>query len=582
MQPKANDIGRETDRLKRRIQAARGDIAPDLVIRGGRVIDVFNREIVDTDVAVYDGIVVGLGDYDGTRIIDARNCFISPGFIDGHLHIESSMLMPPELARAVLRHGTTAIVADPHEIANVMGMRGIRLMLDASRDLPVDFFFMAPSCVPATHLETPGARLSAADILPLRNEKRVLGLAEMMNYPGVLSGAEDVLEKLCRFRGLARDGHAPLLTGRDLNAYVTAGIRSDHECSLLEEAREKMRLGMHIMIREGTLAKNLATLIPLASPESDRHCSLVTDDLHPHDILKKGHMNALIDRAVAEGADPLTAIRMATTNTARYFGLEERGAVAPGYQADLLVLSSLRPVRVRSVIKSGREVFSEGRLRDDIGAAPEPAERHPMNIAPYGPDRFVMPQRGDRVRVMGLVAGQILTKRLLLKAPVRDGFVVADGDRDLLRIAVVERHRATGNIGLGLVKGFGFRQGALASSVAHDSHNIICVGDGEADVHTAVKAVENMNGGMTAVKNGSVLASLPLPVAGLMSDRPLEEVVRGWESLREAARAMGCRLPEPFMALSFLALPVIPELKITDQGLVDVIRFQRVPLFAET
>jgi len=582
MQREANDIGREADRLRRRIKAARGEIAPDLVLRGGRVIDVFNREIIETNVAVYDGVVVGLGDYGSALSIDARQCFISPGFIDGHLHIESSMLMPPELARAVLPHGTTAIVADPHEIANVMGMQGIRLLLDASRDLPVDFFFMAPSCVPATHLETAGARLSAEDILPLRNEKRVLGLAEMMNYPGVLSGTEDVLEKLCRFRGLARDGHAPLLTGRDLNAYVTAGIRSDHECSLLEEAREKMRLGMHIMIREGTLAKNLATLLPLASPERDGQCSLVTDDLHPHDILKRGHMNALIDRAVAEGAEPITAIRMATINTARFFGLEDRGAVAPGQQADLLILSSLRPVRVRSVIKQGREVFSGGRLADGIGAAAKPAERHRMNIAPYSPDRFVIPQQGDRVRVIGLVAGQILTRHLLMEAPVRDGFVVADGDRDLLRIAVLERHRATGNIGLGLVRGFGFRQGALASSVAHDSHNIICVGGDEADLHAAVRAVESMNGGMAAVKNGKVLASLPLPIAGLMSDRPLEEVAAGWESLREAARAMGCRLPEPFMALSFLALPVIPELRITDHGLVDVTRFRQAPLFVET
>ena len=581
MQPEENDIVREADRLKRRIRTARGEIAPDLVLRGGRIIDVFSRELVETDVAVYDGVVVGLGDYEGTRNIDARRCFISPGFIDGHLHIESSMLAPPELARAVLPHGTTAIVADPHEIANVMGMRGIRLMLEASGNLPVDIFFTVPSCVPATHLETPGARLSVEDILPLRNEKRVLGLAEMMNYPGVLSGADDVLEKLCRFRGLARDGHAPLLSGRDLNAYVTAGIRSDHECSLLEEAREKMRLGMHIMIREGTLAKNLATLIPLASPERDRHCSLVTDDLHPHDILEKGHMNVLIDRAVEEGADPLTAIRMATINTALYFGLEERGAVAPGYRADLLILSSLRPVRVRSVIKGGNEVFRDGRLHGSIETMSGLAECHRMKIAPYGPERFVIPQRGDRVRVIGLVAGQILTRHLLLKAPVRDGFVVADGDRDLLRVAVVERHRATGNIGLGLVCGFGFRQGALASSVAHDSHNIVCVGNGEADIHAAVKAVENMNGGMAAVKKGEVLASLPLPVAGLMSDRPLEEVARGWDSLRTAARAMGCRLPEPFMALSFLALPVIPELKITDQGLVDVNRFQRVPLFAE-
>jgi adenine deaminase len=567
------------ERLKRRIRAARGASTPDLVLKGGRIVNVFTGEIIGADVAICDGFIVGVGDYDGSQCLDIGGHFIVPGFIDGHMHIESSMLAPPELARAVLRHGTTAIVADPHEIANVIGMQGLRFMLAASDGLPVDFFFMLPSCVPATPMETAGARLDAEDLLILKGEPRVLGLAEMMNYPGVIACLEPVLEKIRVFDGSVRDGHAPLLTGRDLNAYMAAGIGSDHECTQLEEAREKIRLGMHVMIREGTRAKNLSALLPLVSPATLAQCSFVTDDLHPHDLMQKGHLNHLVDLAVKEGLDPVTAIRMATFNTARYFGLKDRGAIAPGYQADVLVLSSLDPIKVTTVFKKGCPVYDAGHLLAEIKPLAPSVSYSPMNIAPYQEDSFMIRAAGKKIRVIGLIPNQILTQQIVMEAPVRKGVVVADPDRDLVKIAVVERHRATGNIGLGLVQGFGLQEGALASSVAHDSHNIICVGCRDRDMFAAVKAVESMKGGLAAVKDGEVLAALPLPIGGLMSELPLDDVAEGWMKVIHAATSLGCRSEEPFMAISFLALSVIPDLKITDRGLVDVNRFELVPFF---
>ncbi|OEU80626.1 MAG: adenine deaminase [Desulfobacterales bacterium S5133MH4] len=566
-------------RLKKRIQAARGEIAPDLVLKGGSVVNVFSCEILDTDVAIYDGVIVGLGHYDGPEMIDVTGHYLCPGFIDGHFHVESSMLSPKELARAVIPMGTTAIVADPHEIANVMGENGIRYILDNSKALPVDIYIMLPSCVPATDLETSGARLTAEDILGLKDEPRVLGLAEMMNYPGVINGVEPVLKKIAAFNDCPKDGHAPLLSGKDLNAYIGAGIRSDHECTLLEEAREKLRLGMHIMIREGTQAKNLKTLLPIVSPATVRRCLLVTDDLHPHDLLEKGHMNHLLDMAIEQGLDPIFAIQMVTLNTAQYFGLKDLGAIAPGFQADIVILSSLRPVKVEMVFKRGKKVFGQGQLNYQFPQLIGTNSRSHMHIKPYGQDAFVIPQEGNHVRVIDLIRDQILTHSTTAVAPVMDGVVVSDYEQDLVKVAVVERHRASGNIGLGLVRGFGLKQGALASSVAHDSHNIVCVGCNDHDIHAAIKAVETMKGGLVATREAKVLAQLPLPIGGLMSERPLDEIARGWKEMRNAARNLGCKLDEPFMALSFLALPVIPELRVTDKGLVDVKLFEHVPLF---
>lgn len=571
---------KRVDRLKNLIRVARGLSAPDLVLKGGRVLNVFTGEILRADVAVYDGFIAGVGRYDGPSAIDARGGYITPGFMDGHMHLESSLLSPAHLARAVLPRGTTAIMADPHEIANVLGIEGIRFMLEASKGLPVDIYFLLPSCVPATGLETSGASLSAADLKPFRREKRVLGLAEMMNYPGVLGGADPVLEKLAAFCSGTCDGHAPLLSGRDLNAYIAAGVRSDHECTGRAEAREKLRLGMHIMIREGTLAKNLRELLPLVTPRNGSRFSLVTDDLHPHDLMLKGHLDHLIDLAAAEGMAPGQAIRMVTWNTARYFGLRDVGAVAPGYRADLLILRSLSPVRVRCVIKGGRSVYCEGEPVGEGAPGGQRASIDAMNVRPFGREALAVRDEGGPIRVIGLIPGQILTSQCIIDPAVRDGAVVSDIRRDILKLAVVERHRGTGRIGLGFVRGFGLKAGALASSVAHDSHNIIGVGCSDDELFTAMKAVEEMKGGLAAVRGRKILAVLPLPVAGLMSDRPLAEVARGWERIGRAARDLGAAPEEPFMALSFLALPVIPELKLTDRGLVDVNRFEPVPLFA--
>jgi adenine deaminase len=567
------------EKLKNRLRAACGDMASDLVLKGGKVISVFSREIIEADVAIHDGVIAGIGDYTGNEEIDVKGQYICPGFIDGHFHIESSMLSPSELAKAVLPCGTTTIIADPHEIANVIGKRGIQFMLDMSDALPVDFYFLLPSCVPATHLETSGAALSCEDLLTFKHHPRVLGLAEMMNYPGVIAGLDPVLEKIVAFYDDIKDGHAPLLSGCHLNAYIGAGLRSDHECTFLDEALEKLRLGMHIMIRQGTQAKNLKTLLPLVSEATVGRCSLVTDDLHPHDLLRRGHLNHLINAAVAEGIDPLHAILMVTLNTATYFGLKGLGAIAPGYQADILILSSLTPVEVKTVLKNGRVVYHGGTFSDPFPAPSLMGDISPMNIKPFDANSFRIAQKGEFIRVIGLIPDQILTEHRILEAPLCQGFVVSDVREDILKIAVLERHHGTGNIGLGMVQGFGLQHGALASTVAHDSHNIICVGCSDEDMTCAVKVVESMKGGLAAVKDGVVLACLPLPIGGLMSDQTLEKVAYGWEKMIRASEELGCTRKEPFMELSFLALPVIPALKITDKGLVDVSRFEQVSLF---
>lgn len=570
------------ERLRRRIRVARGEAAPDLVLKGGRIVNVFSGEIIAGDCALCDGSIAGIGAYNGPNEIDCRGCYLAPGLIDGHCHIESSLLAPRELARAVLPHGTTAVVADPHEIANVLGAEGIAYLLDTSAALPVDFFFLLPSCVPATHLETAGAALSAADLAAFLGRERILGLGEMMNYPGVLGADEAVLDKIALFRGAVKDGHAPLLSGRDLNAYIAAGLESDHESTGIEEAREKLRLGMHIMIREGTQAKNLRALLPLVSPFAARRFSLVTDDLHPDDLVRRGHLDRLVDLAVGEGLDPVVALGMASYTTALYFGFTNRGAVAPGYTADILILSSLQPLCIDTVLKNGRIAVTEGALAFPFpDRLPPERGRSPLRMDFPGKEALRIPRKGRMVRVIGLLSDQIVTEGLVVEAPGEGEYVTADPGRDLLKIAVVERHRGTGNIGLGLVRGFGLQRGAIASSVAHDSHNIICVGCDDGDMEGAVRAVAARGGGMAVVSDGVVRAEMPLPLAGLMSDQPLAVVHRQWQALQEATAALGCRLPQPFMALSFLALPVIPALKITDRGIVDVASFELVPLFVE-
>ncbi len=566
------------ERLQQRLRVARGEAPADLVLAGGRVADVFTGHWQKIDVALFDGIIVGLGDYDGPRL-EVREGLIIPGLIDGHLHLESSMLTPRELARALLPLGTTTVVADPHEIANVWGAAGLDYMLAASAGLPLDFFFMLPSCVPASPLETAGAALTAADLAGYRGHPRVLGLAEVMNFPGVVGGAPELLDKIALFPQGPVDGHAPLLSGKALNAYRLAGIGSDHECTQLAEAREKLSLGFYLMLREGSLAKNLADLLPAVTPASLRRALLVTDDCHPEDLLESGHLNARLQKAVALGLTPIQAVTLATLNPAECFRLRDRGAVAPGLKADLVVVKDLKEFQVDKVFKEGRLLAEGGRLLAEPEAPAAAPPARPFRVKEFPLEALSPAAAGDLVKVIGLISGQLLTEKRILPAPVIEGRLAADPVRGLLKLAVVERHHGTGLLGLGLVQGFGLKRGALASSVAHDSHNIVAVGADEGDLLAAVRHLADLGGGLAVVADGRVLADLPLPIAGLMSPRPLEEVAAAYGRLKSAYRDLGGILPDPFMALSFLALPVIPELKLTDLGLVDVGRFQVVPLW---
>jgi len=570
------------DVLKKRILAARREIPADLVLKEGKVINVFSGEVQERDVALYDGVVVGLGPaYEGNEEISLKGKWVIPGLIDAHLHIESSMLLPSRLAAALLPHGTTTLVADPHEIGNVMGIEGIKFMIKESASLPLDIFFMAPSCIPATHLETAGARLAASDLAVLKRETRVLGLAEMMNFPGVLMGTPEVLEKLALFGDKIIDGHAPSLTGYDLQAYVAAGMRSDHETTDRIEGMEKLNSGMMIMIREGTTAKNLEDLLPLVTTENARRFCFVSDDLHPQEIQRRGHLDFILRKAMNLGLDPVLAIQMATLNPAEYFGFKDRGAVAPGFRADLLVLTDLERFELERVFKGGKLVAHGGKLMDFPSADEESFQLRSMNVAPLTWESFRIPHEDRRARVIELIPGQILTHIRYEYIKSENGWVKSDIERDILKLAVVERHKATGNIGLGLVMGFGLDEGALASSVAHDSHNLIAVGVDDHEIWQSIEEVKQMGGGMAVVNDGKVLAKVPLEVAGLMSRESLEGLTEKLDGANRAASSLGCTVPEPFMSLSFLALPVIPELKLTDLGLVDVEKFSLVSLFVD-
>ncbi|MBE0428682.1 MAG: adenine deaminase [Thermoleophilia bacterium] len=566
--------------LEEIIAVARGLKPADLVIHNARVVDVLSPDLVATDVAVHAGRVAGLGRYEGENIIDLEGRFLCPGFIDAHLHIESAMLTPPEFARAVSPRGTTAAVCDPHEIANVLGIEGINYMLRSSASLPVTIYVMLPSCVPATSLETSGAVLTSGDLALMLGQERILGIAEMMNYPGVLGAGHEALNKIRVSGGRRVDGHAPGVTGKDLCAYIGAGIHSDHECVTGEEAREKLRLGMYIMAREGSTARNLKELIGIITPENSRRFMHCSDDRSPGDLINKGHIDRNIRLAIQEGLEPLTAIQMATINTAEYFGLKDVGAVAPGFRADFAVLDDLEDVSVSKVIKDGHVVSAEGRAMPFEAEPPGRVIRGTVNIKDSGTEKLKVKAAGSRVKVIDIVADQIVTGKLLVDPAVDgSGFVIADPERDILKIAVFERHRASGNVGVAFIRGIGLDEGAIATSVAHDSHNLVVAGVTDADIRAAVDEIVRMQGGAAVVADGQALASLPLPVAGLMSDRPAKEVAADAQKVMDAARGLGCRLPRPLITLSFMALPVIPSLKITDLGLVDVERFEVVPLF---
>lgn len=560
--------------LARRLAVARGDELADVVIQGGRVFSAFTREWLETDVAICDGYVAGLGEYAGKEVIHAEGKHVVPGFVDAHLHLESSKLLVDEFARLVLPLGTTAVVADPHEIANVLGTDGVHWLADLCADVPLDVYFMASSCVPASQYESPRRALLPGDLEGLLRRRRVIGLAEMMNFPGVIAGDPHELDKLA-LTTTHVDGHAPGVLGKDLQAYAAAGIRSDHECFTAEEGRERLRAGMWVLIREASAARNLAALLPLVQEFGPHRLAFCTDDREPEHIAEDGHVNSMVRDAVARGVAPEDALVMATLNPCLWHGLSHLGALAPGYQADVLVLPDLERFEPELVLKAGKPVAEIPRV-----AVPEWVKRT-VNIEPVAVNDFTIPWPGGKARVIGLVEGQIVTEALEEEPLVVDGNAVADPERDLLKIAVIERHLSTGRIGLGFVRGFGLQKGALASTIAHDAHNIVVVGADEGDMARATQRLAEIGGGIVVVESRGVKAELPLPVAGLLSDAPLAEVVEASEACVEAARELGCTYPSPFQTLAFLALSVIPKLKLTDRGLVDVDRFELVPLAIE-
>ncbi|MGE5274632.1 MAG: adenine deaminase [Verrucomicrobiota bacterium] len=557
--------------LARRLAVARGDEPADLVVTGGRVFSAFTREWLDTDVAIVDGYVAGLGKYEGRETLDAAGRHVVPGFVDPHLHIETSKLLVDEFARLVLPFGTTAVVADPHEIANVLGTDGVHWLLDACAGLPLDVYFMASSSVPASSFESPRRSLSTGDLEGLLHRHRVLGLAEMMNFPGVVSGSEQELAKLALARHV--DGHAPGVRGKALNAYAAAGIRSDHEAYTIEEGRERLRAGMWLLIREASAARNLKDLVPLALEYGPSRIAFCTDDREPEHIADDGHVNAIVRDAVALGVPAEDALVMASLNGALYHGLDHLGAIAPGRQADLLLLPDLVSFVPDQVLKRGRPV-------DEIPRVEVPDwVKQTVHVSPVASNDFAIPfPNGAKGRVIGLIPGQIVTAALEEELTVEDGLAVADPGRDLAKIAVLERHLGTGRVGLGFVRGFGLQRGAFGATLAHDAHNIVLVGVDDAAMARAVGRLRELGGGIVVVEDQGVRAELPLPVAGLLSDRPLADVLEASHALMAAAAGLGITFPAPFQMLAFLALSVIPSLKITDRGLVDVDRFELVPI----
>jgi adenine deaminase len=558
--------------LAKRLAVARGDEPADLVLRGGKVLSVFTREWLDVDVAIADGWIAGLGEYEGRETMDVSGRWVVPGLIDAHMHLESSKLLVDEFARLVLPFGTTAVVADPHEIANVLGTDGVHWLLDATASLPLDVYFMASSCVPASHFESPRRQLTPGDLDALLRRRRVIGLAEMMNFPGVIGGAPSELAKLELAEHV--DGHAPGVLGPALQAYAAAGIRSDHEAYTPEEGLERLRAGLWLLIREGSAARNLQALLPLLAEYGPSRIAFCTDDREPEHIAGDGHINSMVRDAVAFGIPPEDALVCATLSPSLWHGLAHLGAVAPGYHADLLVLPDLERFVPETVLKRGRPV-------DEIPRAEVPDwVRHTVRIGAFGPEMFRIPWSGGPARVIGIVPGQIVTDALVDAPDLYAGEALADPERDLAKIAVVERHLGSGRVGLGFVRGFGLQRGAIASTVAHDAHNVVVVGMNDASMAAAVRRLANRGGGIVVVDGAEVIAELPLPVAGLLSDAPLDEVLDASHAVIDAVRTLGCELEAPFQHLAFLALSVIPSLKLTDHGLVDVDRFELVPLEA--
>lgn len=552
------------------IKVAKGEKKADLVIKNAKVVNVFNNKIELTDIAIYNGIIAGMAqNYEGDEEINLEGKYLSPAFIDGHVHIESSMCLPKEFAKAVVPEGTLTVIADPHEISNVFGLHGISFMREACKNIPLQVYMMLPSCVPATQFETSGFDLASYDLSFLIDAPEVLGIAEMMNYPGVLNCNKEVMSKLKLGKSKYKkiDGHAPNLSGKDLCAYVASGVMSDHECTTVKEAEEKLGLGMYVMIREGSAAKDLQALIPILKEGNTDRCILVTDDRHPTDL--KGHINDMIRQCVSAGVNPVTAIKAASFNTAKYFGLNNLGAIAPGYKADLLVFDNLEDFKPQIVFKDGQIVAQNGELTVDTEHNEIPKLRGSVNVKWIEHEDFQIPAKTDTVKAIEIIPGSLLTKATTSKIKIVNGLAEPNIENDVLKITVLERHRATGNIGKGFVKGFGLKSGAIASTVAHDSHNMIVIGTNDADMELAAIELVKSQGGKVVVNNGEVLAKLPLPIAGLMSDKPFDYVLEHCNMLREQVHKIGCKLDDPFMTIAFLSLSVIPELKITDKGVFD-------------
>jgi len=566
------------------LAAARGEQPADLLLRNARAVNVFSGEIEEADVALHQGRIAGVGTgYTAAQTIDLHGAYLAPGLIDAHVHIESSLCLPGQFAAAVVPRGVTTAVIDPHEIANVAGIEGVRFMADCSRGLPLQVVVMAPSAVPATHMETSGAALPAEELAALLAEGTVHGLAELMNFPGTVQGDPAVLSKIAAFVGRPVDGHAPELTGQALNAYAAAGAGSDHECATVAEAAEKLARGFYILMREGTNTRNLHTLLPLVNERNNRRICFCTDDRIPGDLLTQGSIDYMLREAIAFGIEPVSAFRMAALNAAEWFGLHDRGAIAPGRRADLWVFDDLQAPVARQVYAAGRLCAVDGRMIDETGLTRHELPASVASSVSLAWDAFDLriPAAGARVRVIVSLEDQVLTGERHLDARIEDGQAVADPARDILKIAVVDRHEASGSMGLGFIQGFGLQRGAIAGTVAHDHHNLVVIGADDASMTTAARAVAALGGGLAIADGAGVLATLPLPVAGLMSDQPLDKVRVQYEKLLDAAHEFGSHFHDPFMAMSFMGLEVIPKLKLTDQGLVDVEAFDFVDLFVE-
>ncbi len=584
------NLNKSLNSLAEKIAIARGDKRASVLLKNCQIVNVFSGEVERTNVAIEADTIVGVSaDYTKAKIIyDLEGKFLLPGFIDGHIHIESSLLAPNEFIRLVLTHGTTTIIADPHEIANVLGIKGIEYLLKTSSGLPFNLFVMIPSCVPATTMETAGAKIDDKIIKKLLFNPKVLGLAELMNFPGVVAGEEKILRNIVLTKQAHKviDGHAPGLSGRALQAYALAGIGSDHECVGRVEAKEKLRSGFRIMIREGTAARNLADLLPIVNPVNSRRFLFVTDDKHPEELIKDGHIDYILKKAVGLGLDPITAIQMVTINPAEYFGLKGLGAIAPNYKADLVVVTDLTNFSIDMVFKDGKCVVAQGKLLPDYDKLFAMARKkalavNTMKVKAISSNDIKIKAQNKKVRVIRLVPNQIVTEAWITLPKVAKGEVVPDLERDILKLVVVERHKRTGNIGLGLVNGFGLKKGAIASSVAHDSHNIIGVGTNDLDLLKAIKEVIRLQGGLVIAAENKIQGALPLPIAGLMSREEATVVQEKLNKILAKLKTWGARMPNPFITLSFLALPVIPELKLTDRGLVDVTKFQFTSLWVD-